>query len=253
MQLIVKGTGKGETLEPPSIIMKRPGRAILDIKRNSQQNVTTPVEVTGSTANNFGNKVMGAMESKVNARHRRLRSQDIMMDLSFVRLKEDAQVDRMPRNDNKVVVNKQLVGAPAAGGVTANIGVRNTLLPSLLGKQDTSMFAHPNGSQPASPAETSYIAERSDIIESSATSVRGPQGTYGSSFPPGGQMVINTDYRHESGVDDTPKELNTAATTELPEDRRSMMLAVPGGYNPSQTLVAHQVQQLSPKPPQYLQ
>ena len=65
------------------------------------------------------------MDSNANARHRRLRSQDIMMDLSFVRLKDEVQKEQTTRNS-------KLMAGPI--GISMNAAVKRTLLPSLLTK-----------------------------------------------------------------------------------------------------------------------
>ena len=110
---------------------------------------------------------------------------------------------------------------------------------------------YPNEPQPESPAETSYIAERSDIIRSSVTSTREHQAVINSSLRTGDRTMIKTDSGKGFGAADVRQELQTSSTANPKRDHRSLMQAGAGSWNANQTLVAHRAQHRSPRPPQF--
>ena len=90
---------------------------------------------------------------------------------------------------------------------------------------------YPNEPQPESPAETSYIAERSDIIRSSVTSTREHQAVINSSLRTGDRTMIKTDSGKGFGAADVRQELQTSSTANPKSDHRSLMQAGAGSWN----------------------
>lgn len=73
------------------------------------------------------------------------------------------------------------------------------------------------------------------------------QAVYGGSLP-GSQMKV---YDHANGLGEADVNNSWQSAAEPKKDHRRMQLAVPGGGNPSQTVMMQHVKHRSPKPPQF--